>query len=246
MKQALILQHVAHEGPGRIRVILEARGVGVKLCRIDQSAPLPVNLADVDLLVVMGGPMGVGDLDDPRYPFLRGELELLRSAVRADVAVLGVCLGAQLLAHALGARVYPNEQGDPPVRAREVGWGALALHHAADTQGALRGLNDAEVMIHWHGDTFDLPRGAEWLASTLPCPHQMFRRGRAVGLQFHPELDESEISTLLEADAEYVRATLGRSGAARVKEDTQRFFARYREAGDVLLRNLVRVLLGDA
>jgi GMP synthase (glutamine-hydrolysing) len=243
MKRALILQHVAHESPGRIRAALEAERVKVEVCRLDHGEPLPADLSYVDVLVVMGGPMGVGDLDDPRFPFLRGELALVQSAVSAKLPVLGICLGSQLLAHALGARVYPNELGEPPVRIREVGWGALALHHAADSQGLLRDLHDSEVMFHWHGDTFDLPAGAEWLASTLHCPRQMFRHGRSVGLQFHPELEESDIGMLLEADADYARLTLGPTAEAEINANTQRFFRRYRAVSDVLLGNVVRSLL---
>lgn len=243
MKRALIIQHVAHEGPGRIQAALEAEEFSVVVCRLDLEAP-PASLANVDLLVIMGGPMGVSDMGDPRYPFLQAEVALLKQAIQGDIAVLGVCLGAQLLAHALGARVYPNELGKPPQRTREVGWGALALHHEADETGVLSGLHEAEIMLHWHGDTFDLPRGADWLASTLHCRHQMFSQGRCIGVQFHPELRTSDIEALLKADADYVRTTLGEHGAERIREGTERFFSRYREVSDRLLRNIVRTLSG--
>ena len=243
MKRALVIQHVAHEGPGRIQTALEAEELAVTVCRLDQE-PLPTSLAGVDLLVVMGGPMGVADLGDARYPFLPAEVALLKQAIKGNVAVLGVCLGAQLLAHALGARVYPNELGKPPQRVREVGWGGLALHHAADETGVLSGLHEAEIMVHWHGDTFDLPDGANWLASTLHCRHQMFVHGRTVGVQFHPELRQSDIEALLKADADYVRSTLGEHGAERIRGETERFFPRYREVSDRLLRNIVRTLIG--
>jgi GMP synthase-like glutamine amidotransferase len=242
MKRALVLQHVPHEGPGRIRDLLAEQHVEVNVCRLDLGHPAP-GLNDLALLVVMGGPMGVGDVTDPRFPFLAEELRLLQAACAAELPTLGICLGAQLLAHVLGARVHPNELGIPPLRAREVGWGAMALHHAADSRGLLRGLQAAEMMFHWHGDTFDLPPGAEWLASTLYCRHQMFRHKSLVGLQFHPELTRADIECLLEADADYARATLGADAATRVREDTLRFFAEYRRTGDVLLRNLLGVLL---
>jgi len=244
MKRALVLQHVAHEGPGRLRATLDALNVEVEVRRLDRGEALPVELVPYDLVVVMGGPMGVADVDDPDHAYLRGELELLRSALAEDVPVLGFCLGAQLIAHALGARVYPNQLGEPPLKIREVGWGPLTLHHEADELGLLSGLHDAEVTLHWHGDTFDLPTGAEWLASTLHCRHQMFRHGRAIGIQFHPEIDEAGLEQLLDADAAYVRATLGRQGAERIRRDTKRFYARYRETGDRLLQNVVRALLG--
>jgi GMP synthase (glutamine-hydrolysing) len=95
-------------------------------------------------------------------------------------------------------------------------------------------------MLHWHGDTFELPAGAVHLASTTDCPHQGFRLGRAYGLQFHPELEEATIDEWLRADAEYVARACGPEGAARIRAETTRYYAEYREVGDRMLRNIVR------
>src|SRR5690349_10139613 len=114
MKRALVLTHVAHEGPGRIQGALERAGLAVDVRKLYAGDALPVSLDEHAALVVMGGPMGVSDAGSARYPFLTAELELLGEAVRRDYPVLGMCLGAQLLAAAAGARVYPNVTGDPP------------------------------------------------------------------------------------------------------------------------------------
>jgi GMP synthase-like glutamine amidotransferase len=125
MRRALILTHVTHEGPGRIAPALERVGLVPDVRRLYAGDALPKTLAEHAVLVVMGGPMGVSDVGSARYPFLAAELELLKDAVQKEFPVLGMCLGAQLLAAAAGAQVYPNVTGDPPRPAREVGWGAV-------------------------------------------------------------------------------------------------------------------------
>jgi GMP synthase (glutamine-hydrolysing) len=244
MRRAIVLQHAAHEGPARVASALERAGVELTRCELFAGALLPTTLAATDLLIVMGGPMGVLDVEDLRYPFLAAELDLLRIALRRDVPLLGICLGAQLLAAAAGARIYPNTVGDPPQAHREVGWGAVHFLRSPEEEPVLAGLDPAEVVLHWHGDTFDLPTGAILLASTLQCKNQMFRIGRRqFGLQFHIELDEHDIEAWLAADPAYVRGALGPDGAERVRSDTLRYLSRYRARGDRLLEQLVRAML---
>lgn len=240
MRRALVLKHVPHEGPGRISGVLERAGYAVETRAVFRGDTVPETLHGFDALIVMGGPMGVGDLDDPRFPFLAAEVRLLERAHAADFPTLGVCLGSQLMAHAAGARVYPATVGDPPVRVREVGWGAVHFVESAVREPALAGLHSSETVLHWHGDTFDLPEGAALLASTLACPHQMFRLGRhRFALQFHPEVESSDIETWLEADSDYVRGALGPNGRARISADTLRYLPELRERGTRLLSNIV-------
>jgi GMP synthase-like glutamine amidotransferase len=241
MRRAIALEHVAHEGPARIGAALARAGFELERRPLHAGAPVPSTLDGTELLVVMGGPMSVGDVGDVRYPFLAAELELLRMAVARDFPTLGICLGAQLLAAAAGARVYPHVTGDPPRATREVGWGAVHFVRGADEEPVLAGLDLAEIVLHWHGDTFDLPEAATLLASTLACPHQMFRLGRRqFGLQFHIELDETDIEAWLAADEDYVRGALGPDGPERIRRDTQRFMPRFRSRSDRWLDQLVR------
>jgi GMP synthase (glutamine-hydrolysing) len=245
MKRVLSLTHVAHEGPSRIFGALERAGLTPDVRRLHAGDTLPAALDDYAALIVMGGPMGVSDAGSARYPFLAPELELLREAVRREFPVLGVCLGAQLLAAAAGARVYPNVTGDPPRPTREVGWGAVHFVRTPAEEPLLAGLDAAEVVLHWHGDTFDLPSGATLLASTLQCENQMFRLGRRqLGLQFHVELTEADVAIWLDADRDYVLGALGPGGPARITRDTGRFMPRFSARGDRLLDNALRVLLG--
>jgi GMP synthase-like glutamine amidotransferase len=235
MPRALIIQHLACEGPVRLRPLLERRGFTIDICHAFDGQAVPTALTH-DLLVVMGGSMGVGDIGDAKYAFLAAEAALLRSALSRNQPVLGICLGAQLLAHAAGAHVQPNRRDGVVVR--EVGWAPVDFLGVAQ-RPELNGINPRETMLHWHGDTFDLPPGAIHLASTPNCANQLFRLPRQVGIQFHPEIDEQTISEWAHLDAEYVALANGPEGQARVLADTPRFIKRHQQIGDRLLENIV-------
>jgi GMP synthase (glutamine-hydrolysing) len=242
--RAIVLQHTPTEGPERVAVMLAERGVGCGVRALDRGDPVPDDLAPGEILVVMGGPMGVGDVGDPRWPFLAPEIALLRKLIARDAPVLGICLGAQLLAAAGGARVYPNTRPGPNGRepAREVGWGPVDLI-GADREPILAGLGAHPMVLHWHGDTFDLPPGATHLASTPICPHQAFRLGtRQFGFQFHCELEAASIAVWVREDGEFVRAANGEGGGARILADTARLYAEARPGWDRLLGNAIDLL----
>ena len=245
MPRALVLQHVPAEGPGRIADALAIAGYAVEVRHLHASMAVPEELGEEEILVVMGGPMGVNEADMIRHPFLAGEIVLLRRAIAANQPVLGICLGAQLLAHAAGGRVHRNMQGGTWVR--EVGWDSVAFHGVA-RHPELAGMPRSEVMLHWHGDTFDLPEGATLLASSERCRNQAFRLnhrgrpGRQIGLQFHCEVDVPTIRDWLRQDAEYVADALGAGGHERVLSDSARYEGRHRQVAGRLLGNMVGIL----
>jgi GMP synthase-like glutamine amidotransferase len=176
----IVLQHVAWEGPGLIAFEARERGLFLDVRRLDQGDSIP-NPDRVEGLVVMGGPMGAYETD--KYPYLAQECRLIRELAHRNRPVLGVCLGAQLLASALGANVYPGQQA-------EVGFGSVDLTAEGKQDFLFEPVEGPVPVFHRHGDTFDLPARAVLLASSKQYLHQAFRFGsRAYGLQFHVEPD---------------------------------------------------------
>ena len=241
----VVLQHLEPEGPGLFALEAVERGWPVQVVRLDRGEALP-RLEASDLLLVLGGPMGVGDLGDPAYPWLEGEVELLRQALAAGVPLIGVCLGAQLLALAAGGTAVPLQVGEPARPLREVGYGAITWHGDPATDPWLRGLEASELVLHWHGDRCVLPAHAELLASSLHCREQAFRIGRrAVGLQFHVELEPRQLERWLEHDRTYVLEALGADGVERIRADTVRWGARVARRGRRLVANLFDQLTAE-
>ena len=177
MIKAHYLQHVPFEGLGSIETWLQSMRADVSVTRLFEEPALP-DPADVDLLVIMGGPMSIND--EAGYPWLAAEKEFIRSAIEKDKAVIGICLGAQLIAGAMGAAVYPNKE-------KEIGWFPIASTQP-DNAEELFTFPQELLVFHWHGETFDLPDGAMRLARSDACHNQAFQLGRRViGLQFHLE-----------------------------------------------------------
>lgn len=196
--RVLAIQHVAVEPPARIAEALAGRGVEVRVVRVDRGEPLPFDaLSGASGLVVMGGPMGVYEQD--RHPHLRDEARAIEVALRDELPLLGICLGSQLLASVLGARVAPGAQ-------KEIGWLPVELEPAAADDPLLRGVPERFTAFHWHGDVFDLPRGAVALARSALTPRQAFRHGTAYGLLFHAEVTPAQVSAMADAFPEDLAA----------------------------------------
>ncbi|MDX2168270.1 MAG: gamma-glutamyl-gamma-aminobutyrate hydrolase family protein [Deltaproteobacteria bacterium] len=193
MPRALVLQHVAVEGPAALGEALQRRGVELQAVRIFAGEPVPAQL-EADALVVMGGPMGVYESD--RYPHLSDELRLIEATLGQGRPVIGTCLGSQLLAAALGARVYPNTR-------KEIGWYEVELAAAARDDRLFAAAPPRFTPVHWHGDIFDLPNGAVRLARSAISPTQAYRYGdNAYGLLFHLELRRPHLDSWMTAFAD--------------------------------------------
>jgi GMP synthase-like glutamine amidotransferase len=184
--RAHVLLHVPFEGPGSIAPWLESRCTTVSYTRFFESPQLP-DLDFIDLIVAMGGPMSVTEED--RFPWLIAEKFFIHDAIIRGIPVLGICLGAQLIAGAMGARVYRN-----PVK--EIGW--FPVRAVTSPVDVFRFPEEC-LAFHWHGETFDLPAGAVRLAKSDACENQAFQLGRnVIGLQFHLETTFASASALLE------------------------------------------------
>jgi GMP synthase (glutamine-hydrolysing) len=208
----LVLQHIACEPPGAFEDVLAAAGAEIHRVELDEGDQLPP-WQDYVAIVAMGGPMSVND--DAELPWLTAEKQAIAEAVRAGVPYWGSCLGVQLLASALGARVYPGTQP-------EVGVLPVALTDEGRADPVFAGLPAEFLTLQWHGDTFDVPDDGVLLASSPAYPNQAFRVGRAAyGVQFHVEVTAQMARewAKVPAYAEYADRVLGAGGIDRLMSD---------------------------
>lgn len=209
MNNAIAIRHVAFEDAGTLEPVLKERGIGLRYLEAGVDDLTPAK--DADLLVVLGGPIGIYEVD--RYPFLKQELAVIEAAVKKGVPVIGICLGCQALAAVLAARVYPGKQ-------KELGWDEMTLT-AEGKSSPLAAIEGVRV-LNWHGDTFDLPVGATRLASSEITPNQAFIYGpKVLALQFHVELPERDLEKWLIGHT--LELSTSKVDLARMRADTARF-----------------------
>jgi GMP synthase (glutamine-hydrolysing) len=183
MPHCIAIRHVVFEDLGLLASLLVERGFSLRYLEAGIDEIDATTLGAPDLVVVLGGPIGA--YEENLYPFLHGELTAIRARMDAAKPTLGICLGAQLMAKALGARVAPGPQ-------KEIGWAPLALTEAG--RASVLHAFETTPVLHWHGDNFELPANAIRLASTSACPDQAFASGKnLLGLQFHIEVDPARI-----------------------------------------------------
>ncbi len=217
------IRHVGFEDLGSFAVSLQEAGYDIDYIDVAEHDPVTLDPRGADILVVLGGPIGVYDHES--YPVVTDEIELLKQRLAADLPTLGICLGAQLMAAALDARVYPGAE-------KEIGWSALDLAETP-VPNPLSALRDVPV-LHWHGDTFDLPADATLLASTAVTPNQAFSRGpNALGLQFHPEVLGARFEHWLLGHASELATA--RIDPAGLRSDAKRYAHGLERAGATLL-----------
>ncbi len=228
-RKVYILQNARGEPPGQIVDYLNWRSVRFEIIPLFHFSENPprLNWREVCGLVALGGPMNVDEVR--AFPYLKWERFQLSEAVRREIPVLGVCLGAQLLARALKARVYPN-----PVR--EVGWSTVTLTAECQSDPLFAGAPSPATVFQWHGDTFDLPDGAVLLATGSQCRHQAYRYGsNAWGLQFHVEVTPMLIRSWMElATQNNELAELGLS-ASQIEQETPRRFGEMQQLANIIL-----------
>lgn len=183
------IQHVPFEGLNNIQKWADERGHIVSATKLYNDEQFP-DLKDFDFLVIVGGPMGV--YDGRKYSWLVAEKEFIKEAISQKKIILGICLGTQLIADVLGAKVYKSKH-------KEIGWYPVTLTDYAKASSFFEGFSDSFVAFHWHGDTFDLPDGAILLAKSAGCTNQAFEYvDRVIGLQFHLESSGDSVAGIIE------------------------------------------------
>lgn len=199
MRPVLLFQHSKHEGPAALGEWLDRQGVTWQLCRLDAGEPVPADIGRFSAVCALGGVMSVND----PLPFLAAEQRCIEEVLKRDIPWLGICLGGQMLARTLGARVAP-------MASPEIGW-----HPLRAVQPGVAGLLPAWLVarlppvFQWHGEAFELPSGATPVFAGDHCPQQGFIHGRALGLQFHPEVDASGLALWARLDAAELRRLEG-------------------------------------
>jgi GMP synthase-like glutamine amidotransferase len=237
MPSCLVVQHVAPESAFVIGDALADVGVGIDVLSVFRGAEVPSDCSGFDGLVVMGGPMSA--TSDHDFPTREAEIKLIADALDRSVPTLGICLGAQLLAVAGGASVYPGSAGF------EIGWAPVELTPACVDDGLFAGLPQHLDVMHWHGDTFDLPGGAERLIGNSTYANQGFRIGTSAwGLQFHLEVTESAVDGFLTAfPADAARVT---GGVDAIRNATPSAIAALAGSRDTVVGRFARLVAAQA
>jgi GMP synthase (glutamine-hydrolysing) len=235
-KKLLVFQHVRHEGLGTLEPLLRTAGFQIDSVNFSRAPEARPSLNGYQALVVLGGPMGVHDTE--RYPHLSLETKLIESAAGDEMPVLGICLGAQLIASALGARVYPNG-------VKEIGWYDLTPTVAAKNDPLFRHIERTQKVFQWHGDTFDLPRGSVHLASSPLCANQAFRYRRNIyALQFHLEIDVPTIDVWLNVleNRREIASLKGAIDPKIIRDETPRRIERLTQLSNQVFGEFVQLL----
>ncbi|MGA2526500.1 MAG: gamma-glutamyl-gamma-aminobutyrate hydrolase family protein [Smithellaceae bacterium] len=220
-------QHVPFEGLGNIEEWINAKGYSLSSTRF-YNKEVPPKLDDIDWLIIMGGPMGA--YEENLYPWLAAEKRFIGQAIKQGIKVLGICLGAQLIAAAIGAKVYPNAH-------KEIGWFPINLTKDGKTSKLFRGLPAEIIAYHWHGDTFDLPFGAKHLAESTACKNQAFSyKNHVLALQFHLDVRKDNIEEWVQSGAEELIEAPYIQTAGEMLSPDKRFAVIEKHMGQVLDR----------
>ena len=225
MKKLLVLKNIEREGPGLFLKIAKEKGFIPEIYNLSLGEKLPEAKKD-DLVLIMGGPMSVRDIDNEKYSWLREETDFLKRAIENQISIIGVCLGAQLLAHILGGKIEPLKDESKKENKPEIGWSEISsIDDKSNAEISIIKKESLKV-LHWHGDRIILPPQAELLASSNRCREQLFKVGKLIyGIQFHVETEGLMTSTWIKNDKKFIISGLGKNGQKILKNQCSKFEA---------------------
>ena len=243
MSRLIVLQHLEREGPGLFVQIAEERGFDVCTFRMDLGDSLP-ELSNEDLLLVLGGPMGIRDIGNPNFPWLQKEVDLIKEALTHEVGIIGVCLGAQLLAYAAGGDVELLKEETSHKPLAEIGWHTVLSNVFEKDNKLSILLSKPFPVLHWHGDRILLPTTAEVIASSSRCKEQLFQIGPlAYGIQFHVEIENEMVNRWIEEDKKFISSTLGIDGQSILKKQQIEYGNKTLEARLEFLNTMIDLVI---
>ncbi|MBI2485780.1 MAG: gamma-glutamyl-gamma-aminobutyrate hydrolase family protein [Deltaproteobacteria bacterium] len=234
--KVLVLRHVPHEHLGTLFHTLKANDLNYEYINLYEDENPNIQLDDISGLIILGGPMNVYETD--KYAFLKMEDRLIKETVEKDMPILGICLGAQLIAKALGARVMKNKE-------KEIGWYPLSITEEASKDKLFKHFKTEETVFQWHGDTFEIPEGAVHLAKSPLCLNQAFRYSTNVyGLQFHIEVTQEMVSEWLNVteNKEEVMSLKGKIEPEAIKEKGPQFIANLNSLAEKVFNEFCRLI----
>lgn len=235
MSKILVCQHIAYEILGTLNPLFKRSGFRIHYINFDRHPNAEPSLEGYKGLIILGGPMNVDQT--AKHPHLNYEMYLIEDAIRRDIPVLGICLGSQLIAKALGTKVYPNKE-------KEIGWYDVRLTRAGEKDPVLTHFQKTEKIFQWHGDTFDIPKGAVHLAKTKECHNQAFRyNDRVYAFQFHLEVDEPMIERWLRVPhhKKELAKLKGKIDPHTIKEETKLYIHDLMKLSDLTFGEFIKL-----
>ena len=237
-KKILVCQHVPYEILGTLNPKFKEHGFRIRYVNFGRFPQMQPALKDIDGLVILGGPMNVDETE--KHPHLSYEVTMIQEALQRDIPILGICLGSQLIAKALGAKVSPNHQ-------KEIGWYDIEQNEAGREDPLFSHFENRERIFQWHGDTFAIPDGALHLARSETCAHQAFRFGDKVyGLQFHLEVDEAMIARWLTVpgNVEELKKTFPSGYSEQILQETPQYIERLKALSHETFEGFIQLFGG--
>ena len=240
IRRVLVLQHLEIEGPGLFEQFAKERDLKIEIIRLDNKNALPQTKKG-DLILIMGGPMGVKDIGSERYPWLKLERDFIKRELENKRPMIGICLGAQLLASAAGGDIEILKYGSPLRVLPEIGWSPIIFNKSYKKFKELYA--KPFDVLHWHGDRIILPKKADLIASSVRCKEQFFRIGKfAYGLQFHIESTETMLDKWIKEDKEFIFKGLGSNGEQILREENKRYHDKTFVKRKLLINKLFELL----
>ncbi len=245
MKKLLVLQNIEREGPGLFLKIAKEKGFLPEIYKLWLGNKLPKAKKE-DLILIMGGPMSVRDINSEKYFWLKEEIEFIRRAIENQISIIGVCLGAQLLAYISGGKIERQKDESNKVNKPEIGWSKISSIDKKFIDDISLWQKEPLRVLHWHGDRIILPPHAQLLASSARCREQLFKIGEFIfGLQFHIETEGSMTDDWIKNDQKFIISGLGKNGTKILKNQCKEFESKTLDARILLIKKILNNLIDN-